>query len=145
MIITHVRSINKTIHDFNVWIRDIKSELECSDQDAYLALHATLHTLRDRLGIEHVVHFGTQLPLLIKGIYYTGWTPKQNPEKLSKTAFTSKVHSAFNDDPLINPEDIVRAIFYVIQKHIAIGELTDIKAALPSEIEQLFTLAAKKE
>ncbi len=144
MTMTHVSSIEKSIHEFNVWIKDIKFELKCSDHDAYTALHSTLHSLRDRLPVESVAHLGAQLPIIIKGVFYDKWSPKSTPERVDKMTFTSRVHSHFNNDPSINPENVIQTVFFVMQKHIDKNELDNVKAALPPKIENLFDLAAQK-
>ncbi|MFP4403379.1 MAG: DUF2267 domain-containing protein [Candidatus Woesearchaeota archaeon] len=145
MTISHISSVEKGVHDFNIWIKEIKYELKCTYNQAYIALYGTMHTLRDRLTIENLTHLGAQLPLIIKGIYYNNWTPKDNPKKLDKMTFISRVHSYFNNDPKINPENVIQTIFYVMQKHIDQGEINNIKATLPPEIENLFDFAAQKK
>ena len=52
-----------------------------NEHKAYLALRTVLHTLRDRLSVEEAVQLGAQLPMLIRGFYYEGWTLKQKPTK----------------------------------------------------------------
>lgn len=42
-------------------------------QMAYHALRGVLFTLRDRLTVEEAAHFASQLPLLIRGIFYEGY------------------------------------------------------------------------
>lgn len=145
MTISSISNIEKGIHDFNMWIKEIKEELKCSDQNAYTALQATLQTLRDRLTVNEAVHLGAQLPIIIKGVYYDKWKPADKPEKLDKLTFTSKVHNKFNNDPDVNPENFIQTVFYVIQKNITNGEIEDIKSVLPPDIANLFNLAAQKE
>lgn len=64
-------SLQKT----QLWFNDLMSELGWQEQpqNAALALRTALHALRDRLTIEEAVHLGTQLPILIRGVYYEGW------------------------------------------------------------------------
>ncbi len=47
--------------------------------NAYSALRAVLHALRDRLTAQQATHLGAQLPLLVRGIYYEGWHAAQKP------------------------------------------------------------------
>ena len=51
---------------------------------AYLALRTVLHALRDRLTLEEAVQLGAQLPMLVRGFYYEGWTLKK--ETAQRTA-----------------------------------------------------------
>jgi uncharacterized protein (DUF2267 family) len=144
MSVSTVNSIEKGVHELNIWLKDIKGELKFSDNDAYVALRATLHILRDRMTIEEATHLGAQLPIIVKGVFYDKWKLSGKPEKMDKLTFISRIHAQFNNDPGINPNDVVRVVFYVLKKNITKGEIEDIKAILPSEIGNLFDLAAQK-
>ena len=52
----------------NEWLNDVMDALSSRDQhQAYAAMRATRHALRDRLTVEEVAQFGAQLPMLIRG------------------------------------------------------------------------------
>ena len=38
-----------------------------------------MHAFRDQLPLAEAVHLGAQLPLLVRGIYYDGWSPGTGP------------------------------------------------------------------
>ena len=65
-----------TIQKTQVWLNDLMSELDWEDKPhkAYMALRTVLHALRDRLMVVVAVQLGAQLPMLIRGFYYEGWT-----------------------------------------------------------------------
>ena len=67
-----------TTQKTQVWLNDLMSQLDWEDkpQKAYMALRTVLHALRDRLMVEEAVQLGAQLPMLIRGFYYDGWTPQ---------------------------------------------------------------------
>lgn len=112
---TGVRNLDSSIDLTNVWFRDILSQLKWqSKESAYQALRGTLHSLRDRLPVEEAVDLAAQLPLLVKGIYYDGWTLKDKPEKLKKEEFARRVHAQFQFDDNVNPAEVIRAVLRVI-------------------------------
>jgi uncharacterized protein (DUF2267 family) len=58
----------------NVWLKKMMAEHHLETRhDAYSALRAVRHAMRDRLTPEQAVHFGAQLPILVRGVYYEGW------------------------------------------------------------------------
>ncbi|RJP24670.1 MAG: DUF2267 domain-containing protein [Candidatus Abyssobacteria bacterium SURF_5] len=128
---------DKTFHKTNRWLQEIMSELSWDDRHkAYLALRATLQTLRDRLTLEEAVQFGAQLPMLIRGFYYEGWEPAKPPVKMHKEDFLSRVKSQFDEE--IDAEQVVKAVFRVISRRVTEGEMEDVKAVLPQDLEKLW-------
>lgn len=75
-------SLDHTVHQTNVWLRDVQEEIHLETrQEAYNALRAVLHTLRDRLPPEVDIKLGAQLRLLLRGIYYEGWHAPGTPTR----------------------------------------------------------------
>ena len=106
---------------------------------AYLALRATLHALRDRLTVEEVAHLGAQLPMLIRGFYYEGWDPTGKPLRVRrKEEFLARIEEQFGVDDDIDPEQVARAVFMLLQNRVADGEIEDVKHVLPAEIRDLW-------
>lgn len=99
-------------------------ELHTQDKRlAYLALRATLHTLRDMLMPEESVHLAAQLPLLLRSLYYEGGRPAGKPERLrSRKAFLHRVHDAFaRAAPVPDPEWAARAVFVTLSRQVSEG------------------------
>lgn len=123
----------------NVWLKDILDQLKWqSKSSAYQALRSTLHALRDRLRVEEAVQLAAQLPLLIKGVYYDGWTPLDKPQKYKKEEFARRVHEQFQFDPDLNPAEIIRAVLRVMYRHMGEGEFGDVKSNMPAGIQEWF-------
>ena len=69
------------------------------------ALQVVLHALRDRLPVEAVAALGSQLPLLVRGMYYEGWSPSETPvQESEKEEFLSQIAAAFRNNPEVDPE-----------------------------------------
>jgi uncharacterized protein (DUF2267 family) len=98
-----------------------------------------LHALRDRLTVDEAAHLGAQLPLLVRGLYYDQWHPAGKPERLRHPAeFLAAVADQLDDLGPISAEDVTRAVFAVLEEHIAQGEIEDVKGQLPSHLRQLW-------
>lgn len=141
MTTTGIDAFDKTVHVTNEWLHDLTAELNLNhSRQAYQALRATLHNLRDRLLPDEAVHLGAQLPMLIRGFYYEGWEPSRTPDKsIDKPAFLNNVHKAMAGAPEgERPEDIVRAVFKLLHHRISEGEIEQIKQALPSGLRELW-------
>lgn len=141
MSFTGIRAFDSTVQTTNIWLNDLADQLGWQDkQRAYHALTAVLHALRDRLPLEQAVGLGAQLPMLIRGIYYEGWHPVDKPLKeRKKEAFLRHVASAFRSDDHIDAEEVARAVFQVIGKHVSRGEVKHVKLTLPEEIRSLWS------
>ena len=87
---------------------------------------------------EEAVQLAAQLPLLIKGMYYDGWTLRDKPEKFEKEEFARRVHEQFQFDPDLNPAEIIRAVLRVMYRHMGEGELRDVRTNMPKDIQEWF-------
>jgi uncharacterized protein (DUF2267 family) len=138
MAVGTVRNIERSIHKTNQWLKDVAEELSFSEEQAYIALRATLHMLRDRVTVDEATDFASQLPMVIQGIYYEGWKPANKPEKMDKTAFVSRVHSHFNNDPDTDPEKVIEGVLRVLHEKASDGEIKDMESNVPKDIRELF-------
>ncbi len=129
-----------TYQTTNAWLKGLVEELGWQDRHrAYRALRAVLHALRDRLTVEETADLGAQLPMLIRGLYYEGWTPSGKPVKERKREdFLAHIEAAFRDEPATFPEAVARAVFQVLQRHVSAGEIGDVKQILPTQIRALW-------
>jgi uncharacterized protein (DUF2267 family) len=137
---SEVRGLETTIQKTNEWINEISEEIGCMDkEEAYLALSSTLHALRDRLMPEEAVDLGAQLPMLIRGIYYEGYTMSGKPLRIrSKDDFIALVGRELRRNPEIDPEEAAEGVFAVLEKKISKGEIKDIKSQLPRDVKELW-------
>lgn len=137
---THHELFSNTLQKTHLWLKDLMEELRWDDEHrAYLALRATLHALRDRLTVDEATHLGAQLPMLIRGFYYEGWSPAGKPVKeRHKEEFCAHVKEYFKKEEDIDAEQIVRGVFKVVAKRVTEGEIEDIKHILPPELRELW-------
>ncbi|MPM66885.1 hypothetical protein SDC9_113797 [bioreactor metagenome] len=136
---TGVTNLDNSIELTNVWLKDILEQLKWqSKNSAYEALRGTLHALRDRLPMEEAVQLAAQLPLVIKGVYYDGWTPGDKPEKFKKEEFARRVHEQFGLDSGVNPAEVIRGVLRVMYRHMGEGELSHVRNNMPADIQEWF-------
>ena len=135
-----ISSFESTIHKTNMWLKDVMEELDWDSYErAYHALRAVLHALRDRLSTAEVADLAAQLPMLVRGFYYEGWSPSQRTTPIRhKEQFLEQIDQAFRDDMTVDAEEVARAVFRVISKHVSSGEIADITHTLPREIRELW-------
>ena len=143
---TSVASLDHTIQETNIWLKSLNDRMEHGDRHlAYLALRATLHTLRDRIGPENAAHLGAQLPMLIRGLYYEGWHMAGTPTKERHVQhFLNRVRSALGRNPNADPEQMVRAVFSVLSEKIDRGEVEKVINMLPHELRILWPNAEQR-
>ena len=139
MSATGLDVFDRTIHKTNVWLKDLMEILDCPDRhEAYLALRATLHALRDRLTIEETAQLAAQLPMLIRGFYYEGWDPTGKPVKeRHRDEFLARIQRELARY-VIDSEQVARAVFLVVSNRISEGEIEDVERVLPREIRDLW-------
>ena len=140
---TNVTHLSHACQQAQEWIKALaaRSPFEVEDQ-AYSYARAVRHALRDRLTVEEAVHFGSQLPLLIRGIYYDGWKPSKVPDKIkSMTEFYARVEESFPGlarPTTIDPVYATNTVLHFLEEHIDPGEMRHVKGQLPRELQQLF-------
>jgi uncharacterized protein (DUF2267 family) len=137
---TDLTQFDSTLQTTHVWLNDIQERLGWEEPyRAYHALRAVLHALRDRLPVEQVAALAAQLPMLVRGFYYEGWHPHGKPVKeRHKEEFLAHIAAAFRDDPDVDPEQVTRAVFRVLAKHVSAGEVESVKNCLPGELRSLW-------
>jgi uncharacterized protein (DUF2267 family) len=131
---------DRTLHKTNIWLKHLMQVLASDDRhEAYLALRAALHALRDRLTVEEVAQLGAQLPMLIRGFYYEGWDPTGKPLKIrDREQFLARITQELRDRDHLPPDRVARAVFTVLAARIADGEIEDVKHILPADIRDLW-------
>lgn len=126
----------------NTWLNELSENLELSPSDRPRALHALragLHAIRDRLPAAEVVDLGAQLPTLIRGLYYEGWTLANDPTRIrDRAAMIARVQQELATDPRLDPVDVLRAVIHLLVEHVSPGEILDAVATLPRAIASLW-------
>lgn len=126
---------DRTLHATNGWLKEISEDLEIDRHAAWKVLSVVLHKLRDRLPVDLSAHLGSQLPLLVRGVYYDQYQPARQPSRChGLEAFTEEVGEWLTDATPIDPERAVRSVFGVLSRHLAAGQVAKVRANLPKSL-----------
>jgi uncharacterized protein (DUF2267 family) len=130
----------KTLEKTNAWLAELETLMNWHDRhQAYLALRAVLHALRDRIMPDEVAQLAAQLPMLIRGFFYEGWHPAHKPLKYRhKQEFLDQIimeAPALEGDEL---ERVVTAVFAILASELGSGETNQVRALLPPEVRELW-------
>ena len=137
MVDTGFATFSSTVDKTNRVLREIEQEYGWPEErrnQSYAALRAVLHALRDRLTIDETAHFAAQLPMLIRGLYYSGWDPGRVPQKMSKDEFLQRIRREFGYDVEGGMEHLVQTVVHSLRRYVTEGEWEDIKASLPRNL-----------
>lgn len=124
------------------WVKEIMTQLQLRTDDqgrALSALRAGLHAIRDRLPASEVLDLGAQLPTLIRGIYFDGWTLQNDPRRMrTRASMLQRVEDELPPSETLDPEDVLRAVIHLLVAHISRGEIDDVITTLPRAIAALW-------
>src|SRR6185295_12729560 len=124
---------DRASHRANQWLDDLNAELGWEERyDAYIALRAVLQALRDVLPLEEIVDFGAQLPMVVRGFYYEGWTGAADGHLVDRGAFVAVVSEQLAEaflDP--DGEGVARAVFRMLARRVSDGEIYHVGRRLP--------------
>ena len=132
-------NFDTTVRRTNGWLKDVERELGGGDRhEAYRALRATLQALRDLLTTEQNAKLVAQLPMLVRGVYFEGWTPgKERPRVRHAREFFKLVQHHHGAKP-VDGQNAVCAVFRVLAQRVSAGEVDDVKRLLPKAIRELW-------
>jgi uncharacterized protein (DUF2267 family) len=130
--------LDHTVQETNVWLKAVGEQLQLDRHDAYIALRAVLHALRDRLPPEVAVHLGAQLPMLVRGFYYEGWHMAGKPTKdRSAQDFSEHVLKELPPQFPLDALTVSRGVFEVLWEKLDPGEFAKLMDHLPASVSTL--------
>jgi uncharacterized protein (DUF2267 family) len=138
---TGISSVDHSPQVVAEWLNRLCEDLEWDEKGrAYLLLTETLHAIRDFLSVDEAADLAAQLPLVIRGIFYTGWDPSATPVKpRSKAAFLARVSERFQKVPLEDTERAVAAVFDLLRRQVSEGEFDQVRHAMRKPLQELWS------
>lgn len=130
-----MNAMERALDETNAWLDEILNETGTLDRHrAFLGLKAVLQAWRDRLEAGEAVRVAEELPMILRGYYFEGWHAVQPPAvDHGREDFLKRVAGYIPSFVAIDPEEISRAVFALIGKHMHRGELGDLRDLLPRE------------
>jgi len=140
MSATGLDVFDKTLQTTHIWLDELMAEIGPDRQVAWHVLGVVLRAVRDRIPLELAVHLGSQLPLLVRGIYYDQWhAPGRMDEKpRSLDEFLQIIGEQLAQIRPINARNATGAVFRILSRHVARGQVGKVKHSLPSEVQAIW-------
>lgn len=125
------------------WLAVVGEQLGTEDpHEACRVLRAWLQTVRDRLTVEVAAHFAAQLPELLRGVYYEGWTPAHVPTRYDVPGFTARFAGSAGIG-LTEVPAAAAAVTAALDRLCSPGQLGHVLKLMPSHLAELLTGAGR--
>lgn len=132
-------SFDDAVKEANLWLKVVEKHLHCEEHHAYQALRAALHALRDRLTPESAVQLSAQLPVLIRGVYFDGWSIAGKPVKdRDVQTFCAHVEDQLPKKFPIDGRTVATAVFKALWERLDPGQSVKITDQLPPALRSLW-------
>jgi uncharacterized protein (DUF2267 family) len=135
---THVDAIDRSVQKTHEWLNELAAELGTDERTAWRILRAYLQVLRDRLTIDEGAQLAAQLPQLLRGVFYEGFDPGRQPEKIrDREVFLARLGERAQIEDATAVATAAATATGVLRRHIAAGEIDDVLSQLPAEIREV--------
>src|SRR5687767_4740161 len=135
MTSTGLDVFDSTLQKSNAVLAEIEDYYGWQDRrhQSYAALRAVLHTLRDRLNVDEAVNFASQLPLLIKGVYFDQWDPSRVPVQYDDDEFFAEVQHQMRYE-VEDMAELIAVVLKAVGIYVTAGEFKGAFGMLPKKL-----------
>lgn len=132
--------IDHTVQLTHEWINELRERLDwTSSRDALRLMRIALAQIRDHIGHEEAAQMSAQMPLLVRGMFFEGWSPARTPLlDRSAATFIAAIEDHLGDVLEWRGREDITAVFKLLNARISDGEIADVKANLPKHIRELW-------
>jgi uncharacterized protein (DUF2267 family) len=135
----HNDPFGSSIEHARRWLTSIDDQLDLDDRfEALSILRSVLQALRDRLPLPIAAHLSAQLPLLLRGVFWEGWSPQDGLDKMTVQEFVDRIDNATSLKGVSETEDAIRVCTSVMWDELGSGIIGKIVSVLPSDFGILF-------
>ena len=140
MSATGLDVFDKTLQTTHIWLDELMAEIVSDRKVAWHVLGTVLRAMRDRIPLELAVHLGSQLPLLVRGLYFDQWHAAGRMDEKRRTldAFQEPIGEQIAQTRSINARNATQAVFRILSRHVNPGQIEKVKHALPGEVQAIW-------
>lgn len=136
-----IHVFDKSLQETHTWLNEISEVMkDPRHKIAYHALRGVLFSVRDRLPPAETFDLAAQLPVMIRGVFFEGYTLNGKPEKFGPDDFLKRVSDELNLVGGADPMKATRAVFEVLSLHVSDGEMEDVRNAMPKEFNIFYKM-----
>jgi uncharacterized protein (DUF2267 family) len=91
--------------------------------------------------VEVAAHFAAQLPELLRGVFFDGWSPSRVPQKYDRGEYVTR----FAQEARVHDSDVVKAariVTVMARRHMSSGVLAQALGLLPADLQEMLEPAA---
>lgn len=139
--------LEKHVHETHSYINQLAEDLghPREKQRVMIIWRAVMHTVRDRISISESLDLISPLPIILKGIYTTGWKYSDKPpldyQSIEQMKTKVKAHQNRYGEEEFNwkkpTEDIISITLNSLKRYFSEGQMNHIRGQLPSEVKSL--------
>ncbi|KLK90182.1 hypothetical protein AA309_27110 [Microvirga vignae] len=140
MSATGLDVFDKTLQTTHIWLDELMAEIGSDRRVAWHVLGAVLRAVRDRIPLELAVHLGSQLPLLVRGIYYDQWhlPGRMNEKPRSLDEFLAPIGEQLAQTRPVDARNATQAVFRLLSRHVNPGQIDKVRQSLPGEVQAIW-------
>lgn len=135
---TSQKSFQHSAEQAQQWVNELAKDLDWSEQDALRLLKTVLHALRDWLPLEEIADLSSQLPTLIRGIFFEGWSATEPARERNKRDFVIRVRHGFGYEPNLDYDNAIGAVFRLLDHHLSHGEIVQVRNSMQKSLRHLW-------
>jgi len=138
-------NFNEYAKEANKFMKGYTKDLHLNGdtEQAGRILSSILHALRSVISTEESLQLIAQFPMFLKAVYVNGWTLRKHYKVKNMVDFIDLV-LIFNGKTSIHDfksdemaENYISTTFVALRDYISLGEMEDIRSALPKELKSL--------
>jgi len=133
--------LDTTVQHTYEWIDELDALLKWNNRPrSFRLLRAVFHALRDCLPPAEIADLASQLPALLRGVFYEGWRPaRPHDHRCTRDEFLLKLNESFRNDPVEESmADAAQLTFDLLARKISAGEIRHVLQTLPREVRELW-------